>query len=1061
MMKCLLLTLKFAMVGIMLFGQLQELMRIVPPSPTSREFDKYINYEVSLYNGVPDISIPLYDIPMGRTTIPIRLDYHASGIKYGQTSGEVGVGWVLQPGYRISRTIYGRADEFYEKPVIADLSSFGGSQPRDEYLTNFISSGQAVDPDLPTPAAYYDGEFDLFTYSTLSDGGTFFIKDRLSKEVKLISKTNLSVNYTLGQDGSLDHFDVKDGNGNKYRFGRSLITEGTVFERNLDPNSGSARSSWLLTDIEDPFGNYARFGYQTFQEYDHLTGESLSVSPGFFGGCAQQSAAITNPPSNQASMAYEVQRISQITSEEVTAIFYRRAGEGMLDSIVVKNNTNQERVRRISFHYSDNGIHTFLVSIHIYGQDNDTPMMYGFEYNGKDNYSNLNGYLAPDYWGYYKMSSVLYPQYPDFLETYVCDISSPISIESHMNKINRNPQINEATLFVLEKVTYPTGGSTAYEFESNKYQGYRDDGAGNMKYAGIRIKQIVSNDEAIGQTLKKAFKYGSNESGLGTVNVDIAVNSFFINYSLGVICTNDGPGQNEVLYGMVREFKSKYTNEIGSSMGSPVHYANVTEYQIKQASTNTDPGTTNGKIEYVFDLSSDVSQSAFTNNSQFDAIEGIRYGSNPNCVGNGLLGFQGGLNPYIVGYEKWDKPILQSKLIYSSDGFGYTLVSKEEYQYVIQNHTSFDGLKVRRFVYGDAYNPFSDYYANGLNSLFDYSNYYVNCANKVLKKKVLTTYSGNDSLKQVTVFYYNSDFQLAKEENENSDGSLTMTHYKYPVDFGTITATDEISRGIQNLKEKHMLNSLIEKVTEVRHLGSTNDRLVNAVFTTYHDTSPLPSSVMVANATGFVTDFNSSYTQEGAVTCDSRYDERVLFDLYDDNGNILQQHKSDDYLHSYIWGYQGRYLIAEVLGASQKDVFHSSFEDVDGNSSVGDCRTGKKSRINGYQKSLSNLTNGLYTVSYWQKAGSSWIYQFDDVQVVNGAYMIDLSGQIDEVRFYPLYAQMTTFTYDPLTGLTSKTDINNVTTYYEYDGFDRLISVKDSDGNIIKGHSYHYRSQSQ
>ena len=99
---------------------------VIPPSPQSGEFEKYINYNVSMYNGVPDISIPLYTIHLKGLDIPINLSYHASGIKYRQTNGDVGVGWTLNPGYRISRTIYGLPDEKHEMP--ADLEARVASQ---------------------------------------------------------------------------------------------------------------------------------------------------------------------------------------------------------------------------------------------------------------------------------------------------------------------------------------------------------------------------------------------------------------------------------------------------------------------------------------------------------------------------------------------------------------------------------------------------------------------------------------------------------------------------------------------------------------------------------------------------------------------------------------------------------------------------------------------------------------------------------------------------------------------------------------------------------------------
>src|SRR5688572_200749 len=75
--------------------------KVIPPSPVTHEYEKYINYNVSMYNGLPEISIPLYNIELKGLTIPVNLTYHASGVKFEQYSGEVGVGWTLNPGYRI------------------------------------------------------------------------------------------------------------------------------------------------------------------------------------------------------------------------------------------------------------------------------------------------------------------------------------------------------------------------------------------------------------------------------------------------------------------------------------------------------------------------------------------------------------------------------------------------------------------------------------------------------------------------------------------------------------------------------------------------------------------------------------------------------------------------------------------------------------------------------------------------------------------------------------------------------------------------------------------------
>lgn len=55
---------------------------------------------------------------------------------------------------------------------------------------------------------------------------------------------------------------------------------------------------------------------------------------------------------------------------------------------------------------------------------------------------------------------------------------------------------------------------------------------------------------------------------------------------------------------------------------------------------------------------------------------------------------------------------------------------------------------------------------------------------------------------------------------------------------------------------------------------------------------------------------------------------------------------------------------------------------------------------------------------------------------------------------------MTTYTYQPLVGMTSQCDIGNRITYYEYDGLQRLKRIRDQDYNILKSLDYQYQQSS-
>lgn len=56
-------------------------------------------------------------------------------------------------------------------------------------------------------------------------------------------------------------------------------------------------------------------------------------------------------------------------------------------------------------------------------------------------------------------------------------------------------------------------------------------------------------------------------------------------------------------------------------------------------------------------------------------------------------------------------------------------------------------------------------------------------------------------------------------------------------------------------------------------------------------------------------------------------------------------------------------------------------------------------------------------------------------------------------------AMITTYTYNPLIGITSITDPKGDMITYHYDTLGRLIFVKDKEGNVIKSNNYHYSTQ--
>lgn len=147
--------------------------------------------------------------------------------------------------------------------------------------------------------------------------------------------------------------------------------------------------------------------------------------------------------------------------------------------------------------------------------------------------------------------------------------------------------------------------------------------------------------------------------------------------------------------------------------------------------------------------------------------------------------------------------------------------------------------------------------------------------------------------------------------------------------------------------------------------------------------------------------------------------------------------------------------------------FHTSFEEEEDNVSEDFARTGRKSHTGSYEVkvpgAVADATN-RYILSYWAKSSDAggWEYIEEEITAGSSAFgkVIGTNyAYIDEVRLYPSDALMTTYTYDPLIGITSETDPNGISIFYEYDDFGRLRLIRDNDGNIVKTYEYKYATE--
>lgn len=215
----------------------QELPKVIPPSPTASSLGQYGEVPVGTYTGVPNISVPLYDIRSGEIELPITISYHASGVKVSQEASSVGLGWVLNAGGVITRSVHGVDDL---KPgrgytVIDDLASTSSDLPAnysgDIEKYKAINSGQR------------DGQPDMLYYNFMGLSGKL-IFDKKQTENGIIKGIPLEqTNTQFAYHTDEEEWEVTDSKGWKFYF--------NVKEMSLDHNSRELYTS----PPYEPYGN--------------------------------------------------------------------------------------------------------------------------------------------------------------------------------------------------------------------------------------------------------------------------------------------------------------------------------------------------------------------------------------------------------------------------------------------------------------------------------------------------------------------------------------------------------------------------------------------------------------------------------------------------------------------------------------------------------------------------------------------------------------------------------------------------------------------------------------
>jgi|GEM_PF-3819790 len=890
-----------------------QLKKIGQMTPEATKFANYYYTPAVSATGTVPIEIPLYEIDVDGLKIPISLSYQTSGIQVTQLSGSVGLGWSLNVGGGVYRSINGLPDE----SVGTNGATFlGQAFPASAYLANNIKANtQQMQSTLESFATNgIDINQDNYSYNFLNNAGGIFFNNKL--ELKQLNDNKLSFSY---DSKALNSFLVKDDNGNSFNFN---VREYTSTYSNPSNWSSSGATGWKLNEITTVHNKKVNFSYIDYStSYSYPSSSTLFRIKGLntekAGNCfddREGSNTIYTSVNNGNKL------ISMVSSQDLTIAFtYSDDAKASnwkkkLDKIEVKNK-NGDIIRRIKFNYELFKGNPQLKLSRLAFEDTvgEEKQVYTFQYHEEYGLPETLS-LSKDGFGYYN-------GYDNKHLLYIAGTSWTAY---------RDVSDNYTRQGSLKQINYPTSGGLKLYYSANK--------SGTRCAPGLRVDKIELFDSDGLVVNTKQYEYASPE-GLWISFPDNAIRDFPVDqaYFGAASCYS---------YSSEKTMKK-------SHLPSNFYYKKVV---IKEV--------VNGKESTTVENYDDPLPS-ITN----DAMEG-----------------------YIF------QPILTSREFYSGNEITGVKVKSESFNYTPVIGTTDDA---------DMYELFPSFLtnmyllsSNGTEIMHPCLNYQPGLFVKSTLRAKWTKLTGkeeklySDGVKSSSVAtsyqYNNNDHRYPTNIlTSRSQGGTINQEIKYPQDM--IKGSIDPLGVYQLMFSKNMLSTAIISKEDVE--GRVKGQM--SEFTKTSHGFPALSAVKSLNsATGV-------------------YEGRIRNNLYDKYGNVIEQQLEKGTPKCFLYGYAGRYPVAEIENASYDQVF----------------------------KIL-----GQTTINALDQATVS------DATIV--AAMNKLRADNSMSR-----SMITSYTYKPLVGITSKTDARGEIETYQYDGMQRLQHIIDRSSNIVKSFSYNYRGE--
>ncbi len=949
------------------------------------------------------------------------------------------MGWSLSAGGSISRVINIEADEWgsNENPGVYnpflrggyyfthkeyDIDDWNSLDKIKYFAEHSLSAGSG------TPR--WDIMPDEFQFNFLGYSGTFFMNHKGEWVVK--SEQKIKVVFDESNGGFANKSQLRDGlhtndsdmsfyfnkftlitdDGTQYEFGGVNATEYSTPFKHYGP---IAPVTWNLVKITTTDGNVIEFEYQAGDltislNHSYFYKEVNRDGGSYFSGiepCSIMNSNLFSEFKTSGFIVFPVylkritsrNSIIDFTKSQTTERryldnhmysndiplsnrfrFHQSVDDfqwAQLDEIKIMDKNNTE-YKKFSFTYtnSDN-TRLKLLSVEEKSADNIKGKKHGFEYNP----NNMSIYLSTqtDHWGFFNNYDVSLFQ-----------AQTPLEFINEYSSIREPDQTGESYKYeVLEKITYPTGGYTAFEYELHDYSKIVSKNREQaleiipdiLPAGGLRIKKIISSPNLGYTPITKEYHYNNTLDNPQSFSSGIlAGHSEYSWFDYEGIDLDNSSFQYNL-------FSSNSLTSTGlSSEGSHIGYSVVWETTLG--------GEGNGIKKYTYtNFDNDIHGNSHLDELPINRVDPVRTIYNPYTS------------------KAIERGKLTSVTDYKVINLNLTKIKEDKYFY------QKDSNDFVRFVTAKTLNICSGASAGAQNFYgVAYKKYLFNY-NLVKKESTAFDTKGLNPLTSILEYIYNENNLLSEEKMTDSKGDALHTSYTYASDIKESywpqpSSISSYRRVIQQMDIKNMINYPIEITKSINQ--NISSELYNYKF--YNGTNVKLFSISDLKSPPSE-NFTTAHFPSGITDpfiSDTRYKVSVVYHEYYPNGNIKEFSRDDGTHVVYIWGYHQNLIIAKIVNATYDmiDSYVANLQDlanldVDNNS----------------ENALRNALANLREDSSLSKS------------------------------------QVTTYTHDPIVGVTSITNSRGYTTYYEYDSLGRLEYTRDAKGNIISKSEYNYKNE--